>query len=144
MVAHRTIPGPAGYDGADTDYDLRLYLVADKSNAIAMILTSLESYYWQLAWNPSGAIELLANNALQRQGFKIARVWVAADYRRQGIMNWLVPVTANHLGVEIAQLGWELPFTDSGAALVRKVSPSTFLGSCDGFTLREVLSETKD
>lgn len=142
MVAHRSIPGPAGYDGTVTEDDQRLYVLAAKSHAVAMVLMALDSYFWKLAWGPRGSLELVEQQALSHRGPKVARVWVAANHRRKGLVISLILEAATHLGVDPQEFGWELPFTEGGSAVVRKFSPAAFLGCCDGFTLREVLSAT--
>ena len=140
MVAYGSIPGPAGYYGIVTEDDEHLYILASKSHAIAMVITALDSYFWKLAWGSHGSIELVGREAISRRGPKIARVWVAANYRRKGLATSLIIEASNHLGVDSQMLGWELPFTEGGSAIVRKFSPVAFMGCCDGFTLREVLN----
>jgi len=92
-------------------------------------------------WGPHGAIELVEREACLRRGPKVARVWVAANYRRKGLATSLICEAANHLGVDPQALGWELPLTAGGSAIVRRFSPVSFSGCCDAFTLREVLSD---
>jgi len=140
MVACRSIPGPAGYDGTVTGDDQRLYILSAKSNVVAMVITALDTYFWKLAWGSNGSVKLMEQEALLRTSPKVARIWVAANYRRKGLATSLIIETSKHLGVDTQMLGWELPFTESGSAVVRKFSPVAFLGSCDAFTLREVLN----
>ncbi len=137
MVAHRSIRAPSGYDGTVTkEDDNRLYILARNSHAVAMAVTALDSYFWKLAWGPDGqSIEAVERKALLRIGPKVARVWVAANYRRKGLATSLIIKASEHLGVDPQTLGWELPFTESGSAVVRKFSPAAFLGCCDAFTL---------
>ncbi len=140
MVAHGSILGPAGYDGTVTKDDQRLYILATKSHVVAMAITTLDSYFWKLAWGPHGSVEIVEREALSRTSPKVARVWVASNYRRKGLATSLIIEASKHLGVDTQMLGWELPFTEGGSAVVRKFSPVAFLGCCDAFTLREVLN----
>lgn len=65
---------------------------------------------------------------------KIARVWLAANYRHQGIAIDMLRAIASHGGIDILDFGWELPFTDAGGALARPICPDAVLGSAgDGF-----------
>lgn len=110
MVAHRSIPDPAGYDGTVTEDDQRLYVLATKSHAVAMALTALDSYFWKLAWGPHGSVELVEREALSRREPKVARVWVAANHRRKGLATSLILESARHLEVDPKKARVGTPF----------------------------------
>ena len=140
MVAQRSMSSyPAGYDGTITVDDQHLYVVADKARAVAFVLTALEGRFWHLRWKQDGSIDLVEQMATLRRGYKISRVWVAARYRRKGLSNALIRLSAGHLNTEIADLGWELPFTESGTRLVQKLAPHEFWGCGDTYVISKVL-----
>ncbi|HJW87149.1 MAG TPA: GNAT family N-acetyltransferase [Candidatus Brocadiaceae bacterium] len=140
MVAARSMPEyPSGYDGTITEDDPRLYVLATGDRTVGFVLTALDKSFWRLSWKADSTIELLEDEPLRRQGLKIGRVWIAANYRRKGLVTQLVEVAAQHLSVKVSNLGWELPFTASGCEFVRRISPHMFLGCGDQFALRKSL-----
>lgn len=141
MVAHRSMPDyPAGYDGTVTEDDQRLYLAAAGVHIVAMALTALDDGFWRFAWQADGSLTLMEPVPSIRRSHKIARVWTAAAYRRRGLALWLIQTASRLLPCEIADLGWELPFTLGGARLVKRLCPEAFWGAAvDPFTLREAL-----
>ncbi len=141
MVAQRSMPRyPAGYDGTVTEDDQRLYVLAAEERAIAFVLTAFATRFWRLSWRVDGTIELLQNEALLHRGPKVGRVWVASEKRCRGFSARLIEVAAQHLGVEVPALGWELPFSPAGMALVRHLLPSTFYGCGDCYALRQAIN----
>jgi len=141
MVAQRSMPKyPAGYDGSVTEDDQRLYILAAGERAVGFVLTALDERFWRLSWKADGAIELLGQEALLRRGPKVARVWVAGEYRRKRVSIELLQLSVQHWSVEVSALGWELPFTPSGAALVQRILPTLFLGCGDRYSLYHSLT----
>ena len=140
IVACRSMPGyPVGYDGSDTAEDPRLYLAADDTHIVAMVIAGLGSYFWHLAWTPDGSLSLIDLEASICRTYRIARVWTAASYRRRGLALQLIHAAANHLGYGSEGLGLELPFTQDGAYLVKRLCPDEFWGCGASFTLHESL-----
>ena len=141
MVAQRSMSEyPAGYDGTVTEDDQRLYVLVDGDRVVAFALTALDERFWRLSWATDGAIDLFEDTALSRRGPKVGRVWVAASYRGKGLSVQLVEVAAGHLAVAPSELGWELPFTPAGRALVRHFCQSSFLGCGDVYSLTKALN----
>ena len=140
IVACRSMPGyPAGYDGSVTDEDPRLYLAADGAHLVAMVLTGLDDRFWRFAWKNEVSLTLVEPVASTRRSPKIARAWTAASYRRRGLALQLIQTAGRHLPCDIAELGWELPFTPGGACLVKSLCPDVFWGCGDKFSLRKPL-----
>jgi hypothetical protein len=140
MVAQRSMPRyPAGYDGTITEDDQRLYILANGSRAVAFVLTAFGERFWRLRWAPSEKFSLVDKAARTERTATVGRVWVAGDNRRSGLAKELLSATGRHLSVEVAAVGWELPFTSAGRALVRSFCPDEFWGNCDVTTLRELL-----
>ena len=84
LVAHRSMPGfKSGYDGSVTEDDQRLFLLADGSRVVAMVLTAMEEFFWHIGWDDTGRPKLLNDAQVERRGPKVGRVWVAAGYRRK-------------------------------------------------------------
>lgn len=147
MVAHRTMSSyPAGYDGTITpEDDQRLYLLADRGdNLFAMALTSLDDHFWKLRWREDGKAKLIDSHAVQRSGFKIARVWVAKDYRGRGIAAKLTGEVLRKLPCEFHLVGWEVPFTPGGRALVQRLQPGDFFACGDPYSVGKVLERDDD
>lgn len=140
MVAQRSMSDyPTGYDGTITEDDQQLYVLAEGERAVAFVLTAFDRRFWRLAWRANGSIELLDRKALLHRGRKVGRVWVASEQRRRGLSARLVKVAAEHLSVEVPELGWELPLSPPGAALVRHFLPTTFYGCGDLQSLRNAI-----
>jgi hypothetical protein len=145
IVAHRTMTDyPAGYDGTLTEDDQRLYLLADGTRAVAMVLTALDERFWPLCWRPGGPPELVGSRAIMRTGPKVARVWVAKDYRGRGLATELTLEVLRQLPCAIEAIGWEMPFTPGGRALVRRLRETEFLGCGDPHSLQQVLDGEDD
>lgn len=134
---------PTGYDGMVTEYQKTLFLVADGDRAVALAITALDDYYWRLSWKRDGTVELVSNHASSERRPKIARVWVAKDYRQHGIGSGLVKAIGEHLSCALPDIGWELPLTSDGAMLVQKLMPGHWWGSGDPFALQETLSSSR-
>ena len=142
MVAQRSMSRyPAGYDGTVTEDDPRLYVLAAQERAIAFVLTASDTIFWRLSWRVDHKFELLQRESLEHSGPKVGRVWVATERRRQRLSALLMEVAAEHLAVQVPALGWELPFSRDGAALVQYLLPSAFYGCCDPYTLRKAINE---
>lgn len=141
MVAQRSMhPYPAGYDGTVTEDDQRLYVLAAEERAIAFVLTAFDTRFWHLSWRVDGKVELLQNIALLHRGPKVGRVWVATKQRRRGFSARLIEVATQQLGVEVPALGWELPLSPDGMALVRHLLPSAFYGCGDRYALGQAIN----
>jgi len=76
---------PTCYDGTISDADERLFLMEDKSRAIAMIFTVIDDKHWCCIWNSDGTLQVLTTESSDKLRQKICRVWVAKAYRRRGI-----------------------------------------------------------
>lgn len=141
MVAHRTMTDyPAGYDGTINEDDQRLYLLADRTRAVAMVLTALDQRFWKLRWRSDLAPLLEGKNkADMRSGFKVARVWVAKKYRGRGLAIELTLEVLRQLPCTLESVGWEMPFTPGGRALVQRLRPVEFFGCGDPYSLQQVL-----
>lgn len=131
LVAQRSIGGPTGYSGTVTEDDERLYILADGLRAVSMVLTALDDGFWRHRWGVDGAFELIDSEPSLRRGPKVARAWVAAQYRRSGLAKNLILAATTHLSVDVSLLGWELPFTKPGRHLALSISPREFWG-CGG------------
>ena len=141
MVAHRSMSAyPAGYDGTVTEDNQRLYVLVERRRVIGFVLSARDTRFWRLRWSEGGLVELLDRNASIHVGHKIGRVWIAAKFQRRGLAKRLLLVASAHLGMGISEMAWEVPFTASGSALVRSVSPSTFFGCGDIQAVRDTIS----
>ena len=139
-VAQRATPDyPAGYDGTISEADERLFLARDGDRAIGVVLTALDEYYWSLTWTHEGTVQLLDRTPHRGPLQKIGRVWVAKAYRRRDIASLMVKAVVEILGYEVSDIGWELPLTEDGAALLQKLVPSKWWGRGDTFALRDTL-----
>lgn len=139
-VAQRSTPEyPAGYDGTISEADERLFLARDDDRAIGMVLTALDEYYWRLTWTNEGTAQLIDRNPHLGRRLKIGRVWVAKAYRSRGIGSLMVKTVVELLGYEVSDIGWELPITEDGASLIKKLFPTKWWGRGDGFALQDTL-----
>ena len=139
-VAQRATPDyPAGYDGTISEADEKLFLARDGDRAIGVVLTASDEGYWRLAWTHEGTAQLLDRNPYRGPRQKIGRVWVAKAYRRRSIGSLMVRAVVEFLGYEVSDIGWELPLTEDGSALLQKLVPSKWWGRGDSFALQNTL-----
>lgn len=139
-VASREIHAKSGYDG-DVVGNVRLFVLSDVDHIIGMVLTDRDRYFWRLGWAKQGSQDLIQLDPPQADidSLKIARVWLAANYRGQGLALGMLRAIAALEEVCLQDLGWELPFTAAGAVLARAACPNVVLGAGDGFSLQETL-----
>ena len=135
-AAQRSMPSyKTGYDGTVTEDDQRLYVLAAGTRAVGLVLTALQDRFWKIRWAEDGALVRDSDVPLLQRGPVVARVWVAESRRKSGLGLGLIDRVLRHLGVPASGVGWEFPFTESGATLVRRLCPTGFLSSCDAMTL---------
>lgn len=137
MVASREIDAPAGFYG-DILGSERLFVLSAAHRAVGMALTDAGEHFFRLGWRDahSFALKQLDPPHLEAPRTKIARVWLAANYRHRGLALEMLRAIAAYDGLAVQDLGWELPFTDAGSALVRRICPDVVLGSAgDGHTM---------
>ena len=90
-------------------------------------------------WTGDGRLTVSGKAASLERRRTVARVWIAAAYRRRGLAAGLLKATARYFRVECAELGWELPLTESGALLLRSLLPENWFGRGDLSSLRQTL-----
>lgn len=106
---------------ADLDYHLLLYL--RNSNAIGLLAFCRRPFAREMQWGVSTARTFIDNPY-----WCIQMVWTAHNWQRTGIAQTLVQSAATYLGMPDARaFAWAAPFTDGGAALVKKFCPVRFL-----------------
>ena len=133
MVAHRCMPEyKAGYYGTDSE-DSRLYALVNGTRIVGMVITSFEKHLCRYTWNSEDYVLIWETNDDFVSGPKISRVWTAGSYRHQGLAKWLTFEVGKHLDCNVQNLGWEMPFTINGKALVKSVCPKCFLGCGDAY-----------
>ena len=143
-VAQRATPDyPAGYDGTISEADERLFIARDGDSGIGIILAALDEYFWSLTWTREGTVQLIDRTPHRGPLQKIGRVWIAKAYRRRGIASLMVKAVVEILGYDVSDIGWELPLTEDGAALLQKIVPSKWWGRGDTFALRDTLDAPK-
>lgn len=131
-----------GYDGNISEAGEQLFLLTNSNRAIAFVLTALDEYYWNFIWSANGTPKLLNKKAYRVTRQKIGRIWVAKGYRRQGIGALMTKTVVRHLGYDLSDIGWELPLTEDGTALLRRLVPLKWWGRGDSFAVQETISIT--
>lgn len=56
--------------------------------------------------------------------WRVAFAWCLPRERGHGLAAWMLSTFAAKVGIETAALGWHVPFTNSGEALARRLSPN--------------------
>ena len=139
-VAGRCTPEyPHGYYGPETAGDHRMYILVGEARASAMVLIKYDKRFLKFTWKHDGRVELHDSNPLGNRAPKVARIWVAAANRRQGLAKWLVEKISLNMGVEIGSFGWELPLTLDSGALVKSLCPESFLGCGDCHSVQDTI-----
>ena len=123
MLAHANTPSfPAGYYGTndEADIDRRAYAVLREGRAIALLVVRQDDHAWHVRW-VEGELELVSRTADQERRPVLERLWVAAQYRRQGLAASLIRAAADRLRTTRCAMAWEVPFTNAGRELARNV-----------------------
>jgi GNAT superfamily N-acetyltransferase len=101
-------------DDGENDAHAFLMIRARKAVGIAIVRKRLEWFWWAGA-DPGHLYRREARRPI------IERIFVCADFRRQGIARALVQAAADHYGTAATELGWQIQLTSAGAELVRAV-----------------------
>jgi hypothetical protein len=123
---------------------IKPFVLSHRDRVVGWVLGEHDRYFHRLSWaDAAGAkLRLLEPRHIELERFKIARVWLAANYRGSGLGSDLIRAVAAHEGCRPDELGWELPFTASGAALVRRASPDIVLGAAgDWDSVEQMLNQ---
>lgn len=129
MVAHRSMSDyKAGYYGHSSEIDSRLYALVEGTRVVGMVITKREKFLRRFRWTTENCDQICEVDDDFASGPKIARVWIAGAYRRQGLAKWLISEVAKHLDHAVYNLGWEMPFSDSGRALAKSLCSKEFIG----------------
>lgn len=127
MVAHRCMPSyKACYYGTNSEENLSLYALVDNTRIIGMVIMSYEEHLCWYTWNAKGDLQPCITDFTSHGGPKITRVWIAASYRSRGLAQWLVREVAADLSCLVSDMGWEMPFTESGEKLAKSLCPKEF------------------
>jgi GNAT superfamily N-acetyltransferase len=128
---------PIGYDGSDdTEFESRAYILMERDRGVGLIIIWRGNRFWPFVWD-NGKEILLSQSATEAERWAIARIWIVSKLRKRGFAKQLLNMVAGHLSTELCELGWELPFTDTGRYLVKSVCPKGFLGSEDVFFISD-------
>lgn len=104
-----------------------------------MVLTARDDRYWRLGWKSDGSISLIEHKASMRRSYKVARIWTAGEYRRNGLAVQLIHTASRLLPCAVGDLGWELPFTSNGRLIVQHLCPDKFWGCGSPFSLQDTI-----
>jgi GNAT superfamily N-acetyltransferase len=128
MVACREVPQfKAGYYGQEDEDSVgcRAFAAIHGDRGIALLITQVDIRAWPAIWR-GGKVYLTDRVADTTSRHVIQRVWVAKEYRRQGIARALVQEGSRVLGQECSALAWEGPFTPMGRELLYSLNPERF------------------
>ena len=144
-VAQRETPDfKAGYDGTITDEEPSLYVLAEGSRAVGMCLVGRTQRSWRLRWVSESRACLRAKDASNADRPLVARVWIAGDYRRQGLGGALMCAVIDESGIPSAQWCWQLPFSYAGRRFARHLTAAEWYGDGDAFDLQGILADPPD
>jgi hypothetical protein len=109
--------------------DLHLFLGFSQDRAISFAKIEKRSHVWCLTWeqfDSHAPVERLAGHApIWSVGF----LWVCRSRRHQGYARRFLLEATRFLGVNINEIGWHTPFTESGEALARRLCPTSLFGA---------------
>lgn len=145
LVANREMSGyKSGYDGSISDPPLTVWALLDGERAIGFVLMGETERSWRLRWVSPNRATLISHYADSERRHVVARVWIAASYRRQGLARQLLHFCIDSAGTTAASVTFQLPFTPQGQRLVHSMLPDQWFGDGDAFDLDGVLRPPVD
>ena len=116
----------------ESDWDGRAYAVRRDNRAITLVVVRLRPEgCWWWSWEDFKAARLPAGSRDQRPRRVMEFAWVLESEQRKGLCGQVIHIVARHLGVTPLELGWTLPFTTGGGALVRGLTKGGFWATGD-------------
>jgi hypothetical protein len=107
------------------DQKVQVFLLYCRKRIIGLVVTRLRSDISKAAWkkNRWSSIQKLPDNFTLRT---LDMVWLVLRHRQNGLARLLISKATAFLGVDEQSIGWSVPFTASGEAMVRKLCPMYF------------------
>ena len=106
-------------DAEPGDNNLRAYLLATTSRVIGYL--SVADSPQNAPWDFKYETQLSYNDSTTRP--QVGLIFMAKEWRRKGLGAALVRAMAADAGTSVADISWQLPFTNAGQALARSLSP---------------------
>ncbi|MER8261835.1 GNAT family N-acetyltransferase [Streptomyces albidoflavus] len=103
----------------ETEDNVRAYLLKSNGHVVGYLTTHDTDHHrpWDLIdESPLGD----ADDTLRP---RVDLIWVADNYRRQGVGAMLVQALADDFGSPVAEVSWSTPISQSGLQLARRLSP---------------------
>lgn len=133
-VAQRCSPDfKSGYYGSNSENETNLYALVKGTRIAGMVITSLETRFSRYKWDKEGGVYPSEHIDSEDKRVKIARIWIAQNYRRQRWANWLINEISDYTGCATQDLIWEMPLTANGASFIKSMYPEAFSGCGDVF-----------
>lgn len=117
-----------GYDAEDifNGKDTRAFLLNKQSRAIGFLGIEKREHVWKTCWADLDADKDPEEMVGHPPIWSIFMVWILKRYRGLNLGQTMINEALAYLGCDLDTVGWYIPFTDSGKALVRRCCPETF------------------
>lgn len=129
LRARRGTEFPTAYDGGDDEvaWDGRAYVLCRENRGVALVVVRLRDtgcWWWPWGdWDAGRCPAEVADTALRRI---VDFAWVLPSLQHRGIATEIIRQVAEHLRVDVDDLGWTLDFTPAGERLVRRLTGEGF------------------
>ena len=106
---------------------VHVFLYHAENRAVGFLMFRRREVISQMVWLESGK-SLKCNKIESKEAiWTIGLVWVHSSIRRKRIARRLLRQAMQRLGVRIADIGWQPPYSDDGKSLIRALYPVSFL-----------------
>jgi hypothetical protein len=105
--------------------NVHLFLLHHQERIVGLLVVEKRSHIWKCTWEERE--RHVFNDLSDRPPiWSVGLVWVNRQHRRKGFGCRLAAEAARFWGIQIRQLGWQTPLTESGAVMIRKLCPDEF------------------
>jgi hypothetical protein len=107
------------------DRNVHLFLLHHQDRIVGLLVLEMRSVIWKCTWEEYQ--RHVSNKLLDHPPiWSVVLAWVNRHHRRKGFACRMATEAARFFGIQLEQLGWYTPFTESGRAMVRRLCPEEF------------------
>ena len=100
--------------------DMHILLFYNQDYIDGWVSLQFRPWHYRSSWKTG---EVISQAEKIQPRWTVTRIWVRNDFRRQGIASRLLYEACVFLNVEQEKLAWMVPFSESGSAFAKEISP---------------------